>query len=55
MHEARHVRAGWEVKALLMNVIAEAELTREDGEDDALKPYNPEGVAAPPWVDELDT
>lgn len=55
MHEARHVRAGWEVKALLMNVIAEAELQRSEAERSDNEPYNPPDTPAPAWVDELDT
>lgn len=57
MYEARHVRPAWEIEALLMSAVAEAEARREMYERDKGDLHrvvpNPEGEPAPPWVANL--
>lgn len=57
-HEARHVRPAFEVRALLLNIVAEGEVRRREaaGEDlEEKPPINPPDTPAPAWVDELPT
>lgn len=59
MYEARHVRPAWEVEALLVSAVSEAEARRAvaTAQAEAESPVipNPEGEPAPDWVMELPT
>jgi hypothetical protein len=57
-YQAAHERPGWEVRALLMNLIAEAKQRRREADGDSAftdEPLNPPDTPAPAWVDELDS
>jgi hypothetical protein len=58
MYEARHVRPRWEVEALLMSAVAEAEARRKhqreaEGRHDPVVIENPDDEPAPAWVNQL--
>jgi hypothetical protein len=57
MYDARHVRPRWEVEALLLSAVAEAEARRRSYEDERSTPVieNRVGEPAPAWVDALPT
>lgn len=55
LEEVRSVRPAFEVRAILLDQIAQLEARKGEASDPEREPLNPPDTPAPAWVDDLPT